>query len=627
MAGRQRTRARLRAWFDATMDRGTPALVAWLGLGSLLLVALVTLAVDVLDPRDTAADNRGVLGVAWMALLRTLDPGTMGGDTGGPVFLGLMLTVTIGGIFIVSALIGVLTTGLENRLTELRKGRSPVVIRGHTVLLGWSEQVFTIVSELVAANQANRRTSVVILADRDKVDMQDQLRARVGGTGRLRVICRSGSPLKRIDLELVSLDTAGSVVVLSPLGDDPDIDVIKALLLLHNRPWPQQRPHVVAAIQESHNMAAARLAAGPHAQLVDADDISVRLVVQSHRQPGLSTVYTDLLEFDGNEIYLKPEPTLAGRTFGEALQAYELGCPIGLQHSDGTFRLNPASSLVIGSSDQMIVVAEDETLIRLADQPRPFDETHIVDAPEPDHRPDRTLFLGWNARGHKALDLLDRLVAPGSVADVAAPEAPPDLDAPLWTNLSVGFKRCDPVSRPQLEALEMAGYQHIVVLSDDRLPPDAADDRTLVTLLHLRDIEAQYGDPYAIVTEMNDDTNREVAQVTKAEDFIVSTRLISLLLTQLSQNRHLQPILGDLFDPAGAEIKLARATDYVTTDGTAVTFATVVEAARRKGETAIGYRLHRRRDQPPHYGVVLNPPKTGDLSFTDADSLVLIADD
>src|SRR5262249_31754530 len=82
---------------------------------------------------------------------------------------------------------------------------------------------------------------------RDKVDMQDQLHARVGGTGRLRVVCRSGTPLKRVDLELVSLHTARSVVVLSPPGDEPDIDVIKVLLLLHNRPWPQRRPHVVAA--------------------------------------------------------------------------------------------------------------------------------------------------------------------------------------------------------------------------------------------------------------------------------------------------------------------------------------------------------------------------------------------
>lgn len=44
------------------------------------------------------------------------------------------------------------------------------------------------------------RSRVVILTDRDKVDMEDQIRARVGNTGRTRVTCRSGSPLKRSDI-------------------------------------------------------------------------------------------------------------------------------------------------------------------------------------------------------------------------------------------------------------------------------------------------------------------------------------------------------------------------------------------------------------------------------------------
>ncbi|WP_245225249.1 hypothetical protein [Streptomyces smyrnaeus] len=106
-----RLRERLRYWFDGTMDRGTPALIGWLALASAGLIVVVATSVMLFTDEDTEAHG-GWLGVAWMSLLRTLDPGTMGDDTGRPVFLALMLTVTIGGIFIVSALIGVLTTGL-----------------------------------------------------------------------------------------------------------------------------------------------------------------------------------------------------------------------------------------------------------------------------------------------------------------------------------------------------------------------------------------------------------------------------------------------------------------------------------------------------------------------------------
>ena len=58
----------------------------------------------------------------------------------------------VGGIFVVSTLVGLLVTGMNQRLELLRKGRSLVVETDHTVILGWSDQVYTVVSELVEAN-------------------------------------------------------------------------------------------------------------------------------------------------------------------------------------------------------------------------------------------------------------------------------------------------------------------------------------------------------------------------------------------------------------------------------------------------------------------------------------------
>ena len=57
---------------------------------------------------------------------------------------------------------------------------------------------------------------VAILADRDKVEMEDEIRARLGSLGRLRVVCRTGSPTEPADLELVNPQAAASVLVLSP---------------------------------------------------------------------------------------------------------------------------------------------------------------------------------------------------------------------------------------------------------------------------------------------------------------------------------------------------------------------------------------------------------------------------
>ncbi|MCZ0982590.1 hypothetical protein O1L60_36875 [Streptomyces diastatochromogenes] len=147
-----------------------------------------------------------------------------------------------------------------------------------------------------------------------------------------------------------------------------------------------------------------------------------------------------------------------------------------------------------------------------------------------------------------------------------------------------------------------------------------------MTLLHLRDIEERLGDPYSIVTEMNDDANREVAQVTKADDFIVSTKVISLLLTQLTENRDLYEVFTDLFDPEGSEIYLKPASHYVV-PGAEANFATVVEAARREGETAIGYRLARHGEEAPGYGIFLNPPRAAPLVLGPEDAVVVLAEE
>ena len=82
---------------------------------------------------------------------------------------------------------------LRDELADLRKGRSRVLESGHTVILGWSPHVFEIIRELVLANENKPRSCIVLLADHDKVEMEDSLRDHLPDTGRTRVVCRRGS--------------------------------------------------------------------------------------------------------------------------------------------------------------------------------------------------------------------------------------------------------------------------------------------------------------------------------------------------------------------------------------------------------------------------------------------------
>jgi hypothetical protein len=145
---------RMRYKFDNFMSKGTIALIGGLGMLSLaiILVAALILVIFRIAPEGTEPGSLSLGEAAWGALMRTMDAGTMGADAGWG-FRVVMFGVTLGGVFIISSLIGVLTTGVETKMGELRKGRSRVIESGHTVILGWSPQVFLIISELVLANE------------------------------------------------------------------------------------------------------------------------------------------------------------------------------------------------------------------------------------------------------------------------------------------------------------------------------------------------------------------------------------------------------------------------------------------------------------------------------------------
>ena len=170
--------------------------------------------------------------------------------------------------------------------------------------------------------------------------------------------------------------------------------------------------------------------------------------------------------------------------------------------------------------------------------------------------------------------------------------------------------------RDLLESLEATEYDHVIVLAYSHLEQQEADAITLVTLLHLRDIAERDETPFSIISEMLDLRNRELAEAAKVDDFIVSEHLISLMMSQLSENAELMDVFTDMFDPEGAEIYLKPVSDYVTT-GQPVNFYTVTEAARRRGETAIGYRImSESHDADKAYGVHTNPKKSERVSFS-----------
>jgi voltage-gated potassium channel Kch len=624
---------RLQYQFDNYMAKGTIALIGGLGILSVIVIVLVALIVSIFKITPSGSEPVGFGEAAWLGLMRTLDAGTMGGDEGWG-FRIAMFAVTLGGVFIISTLIGVLTSGVEGKLEELRKGRSKVIESDHTIILGWSPQVYTIISELTIANENQKNPCIVVLGDKDKVEMEDAIREYVDDTKNTRVVCRSGNPIDMNDLRIVSPQTSKSIIILSQEKENPDAEVIKTLLALINSPERRKEAyHIVAEIRDPQNVSVAKMVGQSEVEVIMVGNLISRIIAQTCRQSGLSVVYTELLDFGGDEIYIKEEPQLVGKTFGDSLSAYEDSSVMGIKPASDLPMLNPPMDTVIKTGDAIIAISEDDDTLKLSH----FTDVKIDSSAMVEFIPgvipaEQNLVLGWNWRGETLISEMDNYMPTGSSIHVVSSYADDETSIKALSsklqNTTLTFFCGNTTDREVLDSLNIPEYEHIILLCySNHMDIQEADAVTLMSLLHLRDIAKKTQSTFSITSEMLDVRNRELAEVTQADDFIISDKIISLMLSQVSENKYLNLLFEDIFDPEGSEIYLKPAIQYIT-PGKAVNFYTVLEEARKRGEVAIGYRIKSySKDASKSYGVVVNPKKSAMITFENEDKIIVIAEE
>jgi ion channel POLLUX/CASTOR len=179
--------ARLRYRFDTAMSRGTGIIILWLGGITFGLVFIAALVLTVFGIGVNEDKTPSLLERFWQSLLRILDPGTFSGDAGWPLRI-TMLLVTLLGVLIGGSLIGLIVAGVDSKVEQLRRGRSVVAERGHTLILGWSPRIFTLISEIVEANANQRRGCIVVLASEEKPTMEEAV-GSAWATPRRRASC------------------------------------------------------------------------------------------------------------------------------------------------------------------------------------------------------------------------------------------------------------------------------------------------------------------------------------------------------------------------------------------------------------------------------------------------------
>ena len=485
---------------------------------------------------------------------------------------------------------------------------------GQTLVLGWNGQVVTLVTELIVANENQKSPAIVFLVGDDKSDVDQMLSERVPDSKGTRLVVRSGDRSNPEDLRRVGLETARSVIVLS--GEDGDPGVVKCLLAIRAVD-PEFAKPLVAEISDRDIASSVRSLING-VVTVNPDVAIAEVTAQACRQAGLSHVFSELLDFDGDEIYVADLGAVVGHTYSYVQQCFLKSAVIGRQRADGLVELNPPPDTVFERGDRVVAIAADDDTLAFHAVPDATEGTASNIVVPRDVKPLRMLIMGWSGIGAVVLRELDEFVAAGTRIDVLVdPEVAPPPDAADFVaqNAQVTVQSIARSSVHVPRSVAETTYDQLIVLGyRDHLERDDADARTLLTLLALR---KAFGDGPRLVGQILDPADVELAKTTGVDDLVVSDNLGCLMIAQLSENPALDSVFRELFDADGSFMTLCSADEY--TGGRPATFNDIVRAASAKSQTAIGYRIAASGQ------VLLNPAKTDVLSLAGADQIAIIA--
>jgi Trk K+ transport system NAD-binding subunit len=591
----------------------------------------------VMPPPENPAETFDFLEAMWWAMTRVADGGTMGGDKGTLVRVVAALA-TVSGVAVVAVLIGLVSSAVSDKVDDLRKGKSPVIDEGHTLILGYHEKIFAILRELREANANQKQASIVILSPADKEEVETTVRERLPDMWTTRVVVRQGSPYSVHDLRKVGAGRAKSIIVLADEGaarnaEAPgaaDMATIKTLLALRRVPGALTRNHAVVELLDSERRAVVeQLGAGGVEVVAMAETLS-RMMVQTARQNGLAQVYRDLLTYEGSEFYFKTFPELAGQPFGVAQWRMKDAVVVGVRRpgvdgAGGQTLLNPAEGFLLEKDDELLVIAEDDDTFSLTAQHQPVVSDTFRGATPIARTPERLLVCGRSPKLGDMLREFDNYVLPGSEAWLMPGQGKDQFadfikaEVGALKNLKLKYVDGDPTMPDALHRVASPDFAAAMVVADTQIDPEEADARTVMTVLLLRDLFRGLDKKPRIISEILDPRTKDLLEQDYGADFVVSAEITSMLLAQVSERRDLNAVWADLFDSDGNEIYLKRAACYVV-PGQTTPWLSVQKVARERGEVAIGYLKMNARP-------AINPKQDESLVFADDDRVIVVSED
>lgn len=597
-------------WFDNRMARGSLGLIRSLVAASILL-AVVIAALIVLFRLNGESDAASVFWDSIATIINAWMPSYEDGEIG---YLILMSIVAIAGVLFTSVLIGIITSTIEEKIIDLRKGNSRVLESDHIVVLGFYPGEYTLLRQLVLA-AAEDPVCIVVVEDMEREELEQAIRDNVDAPKNVRIVCRTADITDPADLEKCSIETCRTVIV-SPTDDIRTVKALLAVAALTHEKGVTVRTNAILSkyeyrlppsIAEAHGITA-----------LQTNDTLAKMIAHSCTQTGLSETFREIFNFDGNEFFLADVPGTCGMTFGETALRLDRAVPVGVYRAGGAV-LNPPPELRLGAEDRLLIFSEENDTAILAAANQPCGAADAAPRRLQADAPTGAVIVGYNATLPTILRELPENVRRVWLAGDPGPDEAHGRVEDAARERGFQLRRCEQDPKTEAGLLEIARLaEHIVVLSDHEKEEEDADMESIFLILNLRDLRTRHALRFNITAEMRKERNQNLVAGGDRTDFVVASSMSSLCLAQLAESPELVDVFREILSNEGCELYLKSAGQLGLTG---------LHTVRQLRERSLAYRYILLGYVQDGGESVFNPPLDGEVTLAAGDMLIVLGED
>jgi hypothetical protein len=315
---------------------------------------------------------------------------------------------------------------------------------------------------------------------------------------------------------------------------------------------------------------------------------------------------------------------------------------MGIRETDGTIHMNPAADRVLQPDDEILILADDDSTIDFQERPVAEPADYSLPGRRQTQKVESELMIGWTQKSPAIIREFADYITAGSrihillknpcetqVANIKA------LNDELGS-IEVELIHKDCLNIDDLLSVKPFEYDNIIILAGNNsgdVEFDAArvDSENIVALLLLRRIFSQYPEESRntkLITEILDSQNDALVAKAGVQDVIISNRLVSMIMAQISESRDIEKVYDDIFQEDGSEIYLKPAHLYFDEFPASIAFADMMGVAHQRQEVCIGVKIKAlENDKGQNNGITLIPEKNMTFTLQEDDSLVVLAED